>query len=349
MGYSIIQSKPDECRDEILNLRKENFPEWEAKKYDWYYRDNPYGPALCWVARGGTDDSVVGSTAVFPRRVSVGDNSLIGGITGDFGVSKKHRVLGPAVMLQKAGIAAYNEKSIDFLYGYPNKGAELIQKRVGYKIIGHPVRLVRMLASRKYIDGKIKSGIMSSITSSVVDVGLKVFSRENLYRRDKDLQVDDSDSFDNRFNDLWSKASNQYPVLGERTADFLNWRFSKCPFRDYKVFILSRKSSNQILGYIVYYISGGRLYITDFLTENDDSVISIILPEFLRFNKSRKLEAISFFYFGNDKITQCFKRFGFFERLDSTCIAVYAPDDMEYSSILNERGNWYFTEADNDT
>ena len=348
MGYSIDQIEPDKCKTDILNLRRENFPGWQDKKYTWFYQDNPCGPALCWLARSDKDNSVVGSTAVFPRRFLVKDKSQIGGITGDFGVSKKHRILGPAVMLQKAGILTCKENNLDFLYGYPNKGAELVQKRVGYKIIGHPVRLVKILTSRKYIDKNVKAGFISTVTSNVVDLVLRVFSKETFYHRNREFMVEEPASFDRRFDDLWKKNSITLPIIGERTEMFLKWRFTDCPFRDYKIFTLSRKSTKDILGYIVYYVSENRLYIADILTDSNTGIFNSLVSEFLLFHRNRGLEAMSFFFFGNKSFIQRFRKFGFFERIDSTCIAVYADPGNEMSACLINKDNWYFTEADND-
>ena len=53
-------------------------------------------------------------------------------ITGDFGIDKQYRTVGPALKMQKAGIAGCEDGRLDVLYGYPNEKSEPVQRRAGF-------------------------------------------------------------------------------------------------------------------------------------------------------------------------------------------------------------------------
>ena len=151
MEFRITEADLAQDKEDILAFWRENFPGWPEKKYLWFYESNPCSQALCCTIRETETGSLIGSAAVFPRRFIVQGEACIGGINGDLAVHKNHRLLGPALTLQRTILSASKGKAIDFVYGYPNKKAEPVLKRIGYKVIGNSTRLVRVLRSQNKV------------------------------------------------------------------------------------------------------------------------------------------------------------------------------------------------------
>ncbi|GAG47926.1 unnamed protein product, partial [marine sediment metagenome] len=188
MTGSVIKANIDQEKGNIITFWKKNFPRWPADKFSWFYQKNPYGCASCWINKDIETNMIIGSTAIFPRKVNIKAELLLGGITGDFGVSEKYRTLGPALSLQRANIAACKEDQFDFLYGYPNKKSQPVQLRAGFKVVGGAYRMVRILRSDDYINRHINQAMLSKIISKPVDILQKVFSKESYYLKKRGVK-----------------------------------------------------------------------------------------------------------------------------------------------------------------
>ncbi len=348
MSYSILKVNLEESKGDIINFWKRNFPTWPEKKFTWFYKNNPYGRAACWIIKESKADVVAGSTAIFPRKVFVKGECLLGGITGDFGVDTKYRILGPALQLQKAGISECNENQFDFLYGYPNEKSEPVQRRAGFKVIGSTYRMVKILRSNHYLKRHINLPIVAKLVSIAADLILKVLSKESYYKKRGGFRFEVLSIFDKRFDDLWQKASSHYSIIGERSSKFLNWRFTQCPYKKYSIFAMIKKGSNEIIGYIVYYVVRHNVNIADLLVADMNKYIDTLLSEFLLFQRANSVDTISIISFTNGGLMDKLKEYGFSIRDDVRNIVVHVPNNTPFSSYLLDRNNWYLTEGDND-
>jgi len=348
MSYSILKVNLEESKGDIINFWKRNFPAWPEKKFTWFYKNNPCGRAACWVIKDTKTDAVAGSTAIFPRKVFVKGECLSGGITGDFGVDRKYRILGPALQLQKAGISESNRNHFDFLYGYPNGKSEPVQRRAGFKVIGSTYRMVKILRSQDYLERYTTLPFVPKLLSKPVDLAMRLLSKESYYRRREDFRFEVLSNFDKRFDDLWQKASSHYSIIGERTSEFLNWRFTQCPYKTYSIFALTRKEINEIHGYIVYYVVRNNVYIADLLVVDMNNYIDALVSEFLLLQRKEKHCSVSFLYFGNQDFVNTLKKYMFDVRDSNRKIVAHIDANSPFSSYILDENNWYLTEADND-
>lgn len=83
------------------------------------------------------------------------------------------------------------------------------------------------------------------------------------------LHVKAIDSFDERFDALWSKARTQFLYGVVRSSAHLNWRYADLRAGDYV--IIAIEESNGWAGYLVLRLSGTTGYIADLLTLPDRS------------------------------------------------------------------------------
>jgi hypothetical protein len=85
-------------------------PHSDNRRFEWLYRDNPFGEASVWLAYEGKPDHVVGVAGAFPRRLHMLGGQKLSWVLGDFCVSDEHRTLGPALMLQRACLAGLEKQ-----------------------------------------------------------------------------------------------------------------------------------------------------------------------------------------------------------------------------------------------
>src|ERR1700757_4297980 len=80
-------------------------PDADDRRFEWLYRENPFGPARAWIACD-KHDNPIGMEAIFRRLMLCNGDVVPACVLGDFCVSPDHRSLGPALQLQRACLQA---------------------------------------------------------------------------------------------------------------------------------------------------------------------------------------------------------------------------------------------------
>jgi len=349
-GYNITIDNSAEQIELLRQFWTENNPNWPAEKLHWFYEQNPCGPAWCALARKADDPQVIGVLAVFPRRVMVGERELMAGITGDFAVHKSHRVLGPAVMLQKAAVALCAQGRLDFLYGYPNRSSHPVQKRVGFQILGDSLRLVRVLRSSEYVARRIKPRSLANLVSGPIDLAMKLSARETRHGTSRKYDFEVLSEPDDRFDRLWSDsmAWRKQLVVGERSSEFLKWRFTDCPNRDYRFFAAKSIKSDRLAGYIVYTVEEGEVTVVDLLAADGGADLEGLLSTFLRYQWCERVRSIAITYFGHNSLIEKLMRYRFSVRNPGDSHLTYVGNHLSDLPELLDAERAYFLPADND-
>lgn len=349
MRYTVTKANLAGDAPAIVGFWKANFPEWPESKYSWFYQGNVCGPASCWTIRDNVDGGVVGSTGVFPRQFLIDGLPRAAGITGGFGVDGKHRVLGPAMMLQRSTVAACDEGLFEFLYGSPNKRSEPVQLRAGYSVVGRERRLVRVLRAEEYLSRHIDMPLVSGLLGATANAALRVHAMYAFRRaRSQAYVLEVVSRFDERFDRLWQRSCHQFRIAGERSSRFLNWRFADCPFVDFRTVALVHRKSGDVTGYITYYLDNNVAHIADLWACDVTDIMERLLAAFLREQLSQGRKAVSVLYFGSQRVMDKLRAFGFTEREEGRKVVAYARPDSPLASVLSNPDNWHFTEADND-
>lgn len=344
MNYSVTRADLERNRDDIILLWKRNFPDLPRKRYDWIHQKNPHGKALSWAALEIDSGSLVGTTSLFPRKMNVNGKTVRVGIAGDFAVNQEHRGSNAAIKLQRAAVASMNQNNFKFIYGISNRKAEPVQLRVGYVLLGKFDRWAKLLKTTKYF----KASPLHWLMSKPLDFIMKNLSKEGRYRRTEGYTIEKLNSFDQRFDLLWKKASRQFNIIGERSKDYLNWRYLQSPHKNYHLFSLARKDNQEVWGYIVYYIENKVGFIADMLFLNFGSAFESLLSEFILYLRGQDVESISILLFGCLPLEKKLKSFGFVRREEESRILVYLDKNSPYADFVLNGSNWLLLEGDRD-
>jgi hypothetical protein len=330
-------------RDICLNNLKD-IPE---ERFSWIYENNPHGSPVCWLVEDTEKDMAVGTAALFPRRMMIQGKTGKGGIAGDFAINKHHRGLGPALSLQKKLFLSVKEDNYDVLYGIPNEQSLPILVRAGYKVIGNNLWMNKSIQSHHFLKHYIKSKILIKILSRPLDIIMRFVSRETYYNKPQSFSFHTLNSFDNRFDDLWNRVSEKYTIIGERTSDYLNWKYIENPYRSHDIFVIVQNETSEILGYIVSHTSQNSVHIVDMLTLNLEEVFDSLLTEFILFQRKKGINAIKAIYFGNNDIVMKLNKYRFFITNRQKVIA-YKNSELQTLSCMLDESNWYLMKGDDD-
>lgn len=341
----ITKADIEKDRDDILRLWESNFPGIPRERYEWIYKNNPGGFTSCWVAKN--DGNVIGSTALFPRRLFMNGQAVTAGIAGDFSVLKKFRLLGPALSLQKAVLSGYTNEGFDLIYGLPNEKSLDIVKRTGYSVVGEILNLTRPLKSLYYLKKKIHFPIIPGLVQKPVDLAIKLLARESFFKHQKESSCELLSMFDSRFDALWEKALPNFAIIGERTSSYLNWRFINSPHSSYSIFIVKRVANLDIQGYIVFNRVDNKVNIDDMLCIDDDT-LDILLSEFILSMRREGIESISIRLSGRIDLVRKLQSYGFSIRGSEGKLVVLFPEGSPFSRYVTDIDNWYMMAGDND-
>lgn len=344
MDYSVTNLDLDRNRDDIARLLEGNFPDLPQERYDWIYLRNPQGKALSWAVLESTSGALVGTTSLFPRKMNVDGKTVRAGIAGDFAVNREHRGSTAAIRLQRAVVTGMNQSEFEFIYGISNKKAEPVQLRVGYVLLGKMDRWAKLLRTRKYF----KASVLRWLVSRPLDLMMKHLSKEKRYQRPEGYTIEKSTSFDQRFDLLWKRASRQFNLIGERSKDYLNWRYGQSPHEGYQIFSLLHKNEQEILGYVIYYLKGKVGVIADMLFLNFDSALESLLSEFIHYLREQDVESISILLFGCPSLEKKLKSFDFVRRDEESRILVYPAKNSPNAEFVLNTENWFLLEGDRD-
>lgn len=348
MAYTISQADPLESRQAILDLWKQNFPAASESRYPWLYQT---GRARSWLLE--TDDgATVGATGLMDRTIYSPEGVLRAGQAIDLNVDQNHRTVGPALSLARTLVQSARQEGYQLVYGFPNADSEPVLKRVGYRRLGVLQRWYKPLRCEKILETRLQNPLArkaAAVASLAVNTALAVKSREVFYRRPAEIHVKQSGGFDASFDLLWRNVSGQFPWIGERTADYLSWRFGQSPSGRFEVFCI-KNACQELLAYLVFSCQDGIVHVNDFLF-TDAWSLNLLLSEFLRHVRKLKAAAVIVVFLGPGFVIETLKAFGFWRR-PAVWNAMVSVDwnrpGTDTSTILDEQ-RWYLTRADIDT
>jgi hypothetical protein len=303
---------------------------------------------LCYVLRAESGQ-IIGSLTLASRAVEVAGVTVRAGQTIDLVISPEHRTLGPAVQLHRTLIEMLPRLGLAFAFSFPTRQAEAVLKRVGYTSPGAVERWVLPLSYgapvRNWATQRIGKRA-ASILGHGVDLGRAMVLAPYLRRGTSAYATVLDPPFDERFDDLWNRAKVQFDFVGDRSAEYLAWRFGRYPGRVYQTFAVVN-ARDTILGYVVFARREDRVVIADLLAESSQQC-EALLKQFIRETRRMGVDFISFKHFGSQEIRQLLTVCGFHARGRDTDFFLYKNGSDAASAPLNGVSRAHVTEADRD-
>ncbi len=227
-------------KNQILSLVKNIYKGFRASPdshFEWMYRNNPYGQGIILLAKDEKkNNSIIGVEPIIPLNLLVDGQTVKGSLSLGSAVDVDYRGQGIfSKLVSKLSKVSLNN-NIVCIYGVPNDQSFKIFINNDFRHLGKLPLLVKPLRFSKYFKQPL------STILSPFDVVWKVHNNNN--------QVTQlSESFDQEFVNLVSKASKRIRVLQKRDKEYLQWRYVNHPSHKYRIFILKEKSV--LKGYII--------------------------------------------------------------------------------------------------
>lgn len=256
--YSLRKFKPSDITGivQLFNIVfKSNNPRTE-EWWTWKYQKNPVG---CWDNDGAIwiaedDGKIVGHYAVIPYKIKIANELIIAGQSVDTAVHPEYRKMGIFSALAKKVYADVKDRC-SLLFCFPSEMAYAGLLGLGWKeypvtefakFVNYDRVLSTLLSSNRYTwaaKAVLKTWTTVKQSSSI----------SNLYHKAEgdDVVLQKNDSFGDKYNDFWKTMREDSPVIIERTASYLNWRFSN-HFGPYQVWVGNSAKDGRMLGFCVF-------------------------------------------------------------------------------------------------
>jgi hypothetical protein len=344
--YAVSEIDLSNARDisGLFELWDAVYPGVLARKFEWLYRNGPAGPARVWVIRA-SDGAVAGAATVFPRQVRVEGVARRAGLAGDFLIHPGHRVLGPAMSLQRRICADATKDWVEFLYGFPNLTAEGIFLRAGFTPLARRMRWVMPIRTAANFLELSGGATWGPVAAPVADQALR-FGRW-ISGRTPGIRYRESSEVDDRFEQIWNHNSRLAKVAIERSATYLRWRYLDAPVGPFTV-IEALSTDGALLGYAIGRIVEGDVEVCELVAEDPATRGGLTLALW-RWGRLQGAQRLEHFVGENTFSAAQVSPAGFVERPCRHRVLIYIPRDHADYVLLANPANWWLVQSDGDT
>ena len=342
----LVVTQPDveSLREPLLALWARNLPGASPERFDWLYGS---GRSQAWLLQE-QDGGVIGSAGWTQRRMAIAGQIAEAGVAIDLNVDEQKRSLGPALALVREVAASAERDGMSLTYAIPIRPAVSVMKLARYRSIGELSNWTKVLRTEFKLRHLLRSRWAARLAAPFADVAWRLFDPARRTPLPANVAVESVSTFDERFDRLWLSTIHRFAVIGERTADFLTWRFLQCPEYGHQIFTLVNRESHELLGYVVWHVSDDAVSIADLLAV-DNATTTLLLAEFNRMVRETRATAIRLSCFASSEFYQTLQAAGFSRRADGLPVLVKTSGDNSAAMTDAQHGhNWYLTMADHD-
>lgn len=341
-GYFVDVGDVERDRDAVLSVWRGHLGK-EASlpaKFDWFYRQNPYGPPLLMLLRHGPSGTVVGVGAAGPRRMRLGERTILAGVLVDLAVVPHHRSLGPALTLQKA-LAIEAKGRFDLLYGFPNSKALPVFLRAGFTILGKLERHSCVLRHSEYLTREMPRGLALPL-GAVLDARAAAKRAIDAWGSSRP-RFSFRERSDPRMDALWANADKSDALLAIRDTSFLRWRFEDVPNAPCHYLLVEGSARDELRAWFACAREGNHLHVLDFWSADGASgASSADVGALLRAAFAEGYASVTVEYAGPSSRFSSFAKAGFVFRESRPIVGIWTRDPLAPPEKL------HFTAADED-
>jgi hypothetical protein len=317
-------------------------PRSDDKRFEWLYRENPFGEASVWLAYEGEPDQIVGVAGAFPRRLHMLGRQKLSWVLGDFCVSDQHRTLGPALMLQRACLSGFEKQGVPLCYDFPSAAMMAVYRRLRLSPFQRLLRLAKPLR----VDRKFKTLFGDSVASRALaqpaNLLLRLAPMNN--RGNQGIEVAlHGGGFGAEFTALSERIGDRYGIAMHRSADYLNWRYRAHPLSEFEVVTGGR--NGRLLGYAIYQVVGADGYLLDLFGDAESGVLAPLVADSVASMRRHGAETVSASLVEGHPWRKIFHDQGFKLREESPMIVAMTEDLQD--SVAGTP--WLFMSGDRDS
>ncbi len=351
----VIQTYEDDDQLEAIRLLNIVYGKWHDIKYwVWKYKNNPAGFFKNDIQLAkNVNNEIIGYFAVIPLKMQLNNVEILGSLGVDLATHQEYQRQGIFTALANKLYAEAAKNDLQITYAFPlyQEPAYKGHIKMNWSTLCIVPNFVKRFSLDKFLEGRIKNKILLIMAKKLTHL---IFKTKFVIKKTplvKDLIIEKTERFDERFNVLWEKLSSQYKIIVVRNKDHLNWRYVSNPEKNYIIFKAEKK--NEVLGFIVLHTEEHPPYkigyIVDIFSIQDKLIMQNLITKSLEYFKNQDVNSVNCWMLKHHSLYfQILRENGFTAR--SSGIALIARKNI--SKISNELfcnpKNWFITMGDND-
>jgi GNAT superfamily N-acetyltransferase len=334
-------------RDALLSFLRIAYPDdprkSEPASWDWHYLQNPYtarDDIPLWIVKDGTE--VVGQAATIPVNIKVGNEVARAIWILDFILLPEYRgqKLGKRLLLK-----ARESVPMMVALGF-NEQSGAVLRSLDWVALGGVHRYHRLLYPGDAFGELARLGPLRTLAN----VSYAPF-RPRSSETSGSHGLRQISEFDSSFDDLWQRASSQWPCAVVRNSAYLDWQFLRQPRKKFD--ILGIYERDRLMGYVVMFFrkpgsgqASPKAAITDICYDaaGPANVIDQLLNGALHLALTRRAGSLVTDVL-DEPVEARLQQLGFWRIKSAPQFMVYTPTNQDL--IYNAR-NWFLTRADSD-
>lgn len=321
---------------DFLSFMQENLDKWERFRSFWQWRqENKEVSGGETAAIAKEKGEVVGCVGIVPVSLNFQGSQIKASWQQDSLVSPSMRGKGLGKKLVNKGMIGWNlviaKGTSKAMYG--------LRKSLGFIDVPNSDYLVRICKARP-LNGKL----LERIGEHIMFIWKSLLLMPKI---DGDIRIQSVDIFDKSFDALADEFSRDNVLRPYKDSVYLNWRYFKCPVKEYKVF---RAGEDKARGAIVLNISGDKSdegWIVDFVCSSGDKrcAYTLIRKAIMYFEKQNVSRIWVFATLSLAR--KCLFRFGFLPTDKTPKFTYKIMDNSLYSQSISD-ALWDFWHGDGD-
>jgi hypothetical protein len=149
------------------------------------------------------------------------------------------------------------------------------------------------------------------------------------------------DSFDQRFDRLWSRFCGKYKVLAVHNSEYLNWRY-RPPDENYEIFIA--EDDNEVLGYLISsnkVVKSANTSIILSLVGESEEIMHHLVSRVVKDSRQAGVDYVTYSFIGGREYHDVLRKCGFiWPFVTKRKFCVYSNDPRIKQTLLLNPMNW---------
>lgn len=292
----------------------------DQRRFQWLYRENPFGPARAWIAYEN-DTEAVGMAAVFPRQMYCAGAVVLSCVLGDLCIATKYRSLGPALQLQRACLECVRSGEFGIAYDFPGTTMLGIYRHLGIQPVATSIRMAKVLRADEKVRRVIPARILSRPAAAAANFALSVADRTFADVPGIEFELEEAPCT-SEYSELASRIGSSLGACTIRSAEYLNWRYRQHPHRKYEFFVARQNSG--MLAYCTFAVEDGNAIVAELFGSIDHQALRNLLQRLVVLLRARGVATLSLPMLNGDRRADELRRMGFRAR-EAVPVMVFGP------------------------
>ncbi|MFG0336039.1 MAG: hypothetical protein ACF8TS_21985 [Maioricimonas sp. JB049] len=329
--------------------------ERKPEHLDWKYFQNPAGGPLSAVAE--VDGRTVSHTGAIRTWFRVAGTARQASQEVDIFVDEALRSARAFFRLYRERVNINECENIDFMFGFTiDKTSKISRKAMKFQRVGPVPRLVHVIDSRHFFHRRLGVKPVADVLGRVVNAAIAL-SRPQQQPVPAGMKLVDVDHFDARFDALWERIRDDYPIMLRKDATYLQWRYRDVRDVEFETIALENASNSRIEGFCVVGINpldSTRGCLVDLVTPRpgDAALNATLIAAAIERLRERQVATVAAWAFPHMHTYPVLQHCGFrlqpVEGQDLVCrhTGTGNPDDI--LPLLMQQENWCVAMGDSD-